>query len=102
MKPVQGINVQEERESVSKWVKKMQMSGKKLKPTDLHSSWANNIKSCCHTSDKLEDFGKAVISNTPWAIDEEDQVSLRTFTHCGGGKKDVYGLFYENYYVSHL
>lgn len=50
---------------------------------DLHSLWADDVKGSGHALNKLNDFGEALISNTPGAVDEEDQVGLGTFTHCG-------------------
>lgn len=49
---------------------------------DLHAFRADDIKGSSHAFDKLDDFDEAFISNTPGAINEEDQVCLGTLAHC--------------------
>lgn len=50
---------------------------------DLHAIRADDIKGSSHALDKLDDLVEAVITNTPGTINEEDQVCLGTFAHCG-------------------
>lgn len=48
----------------------------------LHADMTNNVKGSNHAEDKLTDFSKAFISDTPRAIDQEHKVSLCSFAHC--------------------
>lgn len=52
---------------------------------DLHARRADDIKGSSHACDKLDDLDEALISNTPGTVNEEDQVCLGTFAHCGAG-----------------
>ena len=50
--------------------------------TDLHAFGADDIEGSRHAEDKLDDFVEALVSDTPGAVDEEDQVSLGTVADC--------------------
>lgn len=63
------------RKSIHKTVTKMY--------ADLHAFWTNLFKRSGHACDKLEYFDEALISNTPRAINKEDEVCLGTFANCG-------------------
>lgn len=56
---------------------------------NLHALWTDDIKGSSHALDKLDDLDEALISNTPGTINEEDQVCLGTFAHCGAGRKTL-------------
>lgn len=55
---------------------------------DLHALRADDFEGSGHASDKLDDLVEALISNTPGAIDEEDQVCFGTFAHCSAGTRN--------------
>lgn len=50
--------------------------------TDLHAFGVDDIESCSHFCGKLDDFVKALISDTPGAVNQIDQVCFGTFAHC--------------------
>lgn len=52
--------------------------------THLHPFVTDDIKGANHAEHKLDDFAEALVSNTPRAVDEEDQVSFGTFADCEG------------------
>lgn len=62
------------------------MKGSTTIYADLHAIRADDIKGSSHALDKLDDLVEAIISNTPGTINEEDQVCLGTFAHCGACK----------------
>lgn len=52
--------------------------------THLHPFVTDDIKGANHAEHKLDDFAEALVSNTPRAVDEEDQVGFGTFADCEG------------------
>lgn len=56
---------------------------------DLHALGADDIERSGHAGDKLDDLAEAVISDTPGAVDEEDQVGLGASAHCGRNTRAV-------------
>lgn len=53
---------------------------------DLHAFRADVIKSSSHALHELDDLVEALVTDAPGTVDEEDQVCLGTFTHCGADR----------------
>lgn len=58
--------------------------------THLHPLMTDDIKGANHAKHKLDDFAETFVSDTPRAVDEEDQVSFGTFADCRGRKAHVW------------
>lgn len=80
MKPIQR---EQNRLEILKFAGEINSKNTTESCADLHAAGADDIKCSRHACDKLDDFIEAVISDTPRAINEEDQVCLSTFAHCG-------------------
>lgn len=51
--------------------------------THLHAIGTDDLKGSDHARDKLDHLVEALVTDTPGTVDEEDQVGLGTFAHCG-------------------
>lgn len=51
--------------------------------TNLHSWGSDDVKSADNTGDKVHDFGEALLSDTPGAVNEEHHICFGTFANWG-------------------
>ena len=54
----------------------------KCRATNLHAARVDDVEGSNHVEDKLDHLTEAVITDTPRAVNEEDQISLSTFANC--------------------
>ena len=70
----------------------------------LHATIADLFKGSGHALDKLDDLVEAIISNTPWTINEEDHVCLGPLANYGAGTtvltKSLISAQCKYYYLS--
>lgn len=57
--------------------------------THLHPLMTDDVKGANHAEHELDDFAETLVSDTPRAVNEEDQVSFGTFADCKGREAHV-------------